>query len=360
MSQDKKSESSKAPAPTQPAPSQALQATSSTAPRTNLRQYLEKNAPQRLAELLPKGTSPDRFLRVALLAVTKNPDLLESQPESVLFGLLEAARLGLEIGGARAQAALVVYNNKVKIDGVERWRKQAQFQPMVTGLMDLARRSKQVKKIWSRPVYKGDRFEIRYGSVEEIIHVPAFESEELTHVYACAVVQLNGESEPELIHEVMTKKQIEKIRARSKAKSGPWTTDYDEMARKTVVKRLCKYLPTEDNVALADAVDIDNRTEYDAVGRELLDPAKSPEQNVVSQTAARTEALEARIRPPVQDPAPNALDNVQAADVVVDESEPPPAGDGEPIPAGGPPPQSEEEMRREEQGWINDEQRGLL
>ena len=65
--------------------------------------------------------------------------------------------------------------------------------------------------------------------------------------------------------EVMTRDEVEAIRERSKSKShGPWVTDFAEMARKTVVKRLCKYLPLSPQ--LAAAIELDNRSESGFVG----------------------------------------------------------------------------------------------
>jgi recombinational DNA repair protein RecT len=62
--------------------------------------------------------------------------------------------------------------------------------------------------------------------------------------------------------EIMTPSEIEAIRKRSKAKDkGPWVTDFDEMAKKTVLKRLLKRLPmsSENYALLAKAIDEDNR-----------------------------------------------------------------------------------------------------
>jgi recombinational DNA repair protein RecT len=129
--------------------------------------------------------------------------------------------------------------------------------PGYRGLISLARRSGQLKSIEARVVYANDTFGIEYGTSPFLKHVPNLTGDPgpLVLVYAVARLVDGGEQV-----EVMTKVQVDAIRSRSRAgKSGPWVTDYDEMARKTVVRRICKYLPL--SVELAKALEIDERVE---------------------------------------------------------------------------------------------------
>ena len=128
------------------------------------------------------------------------------------------------------------------------------------GLIDLARRSGQIVSIEARIVYEGDTFDLDY-SIEgaKLIHKPCLDGEpgKMRLVYGVATLKDGGHQ-----FELMTRAQIDKIKAISQSGKkgfGPWADHYDEMARKTVVKRLAKYLPI--SVELADAIENDNKAE---------------------------------------------------------------------------------------------------
>jgi recombinational DNA repair protein RecT len=137
------------------------------------------------------------------------------------------------------------------------YKNKAQLIPGYQGLLTLARRSGELLKIVPRVVREGDHFRYAYGKNEILEHTPADDSDApLTHVYAIAWIR--GCPEPQF--EVMTRKEVEKHRDRSKAKdSGPWRTDYEAMALKTVLRKLCKFLPA--SVELKRAVELDERAD---------------------------------------------------------------------------------------------------
>jgi recombination protein RecT len=131
--------------------------------------------------------------------------------------------------------------------------KQVTLIPGYRGLVELARRSGQLSTIYARVVHARDVFHYAMGSDEKIEHVPSDEDEpgDLVAVYAVARFKDGG-----MQMEVMRKRDIEKIRTRSKSgNSGPWQTDYEEMAKKTVVRRLCKMLPLSPEIAKATQLD---------------------------------------------------------------------------------------------------------
>ena len=109
------------------------------------------------------------------------------------------------------------------------------------GMMDLARRSGQVKRITARVVRKGDKFDYAYGLDERLTHTPdEAASGDITHVYAF-VELIEGYKD----FDVMSRAEVEAVRKRSKAGGdGPWVTDYGEMAKKTVIRRLLKRIPS--------------------------------------------------------------------------------------------------------------------
>lgn len=230
-------------------------------------QYLEKAAP-RMNASLPRHLTADRLIRVAITAISKNPRLMECTQESLLLALMEAGQLGLEPNGVMGQAYLVPYFNK-KIGGYE-----AQFQPGYRGLIDLARRSGEIQKIEAHVVREGETFSYSRGLTPDLTHVPSLDAAApMTHVYAIAWFT-NG---VQPTFEVMTRAQVEAIRKRSKsANEGPWVTDYEPMARKTVVKQLSKWLPLSPE---AEAVieadnhrDIGEFVRITPVGIEVQDP----------------------------------------------------------------------------------------
>lgn len=206
-----------------------------------------------LAAILPKHLDPERMVRVALVATVHQPKLLECSGQSILLAVMQASQLGLEIGGALGHAYLVPFK------GV------AQFIPGYRGLIELARRSKAVWGMEARAVFDGDKFDWAYGLYPKLEHKPLSKTRDLTHVYAVARMDQGNE------FDVMDREDIEAIRSRSRAKdNGPWITDYNEMAKKTVVRRICKMLPL--SVQLAAAVEADNRSEGAvAAQNELLD-----------------------------------------------------------------------------------------
>lgn len=198
---------------------------------------------------LPRHLSADRMLRIALTEIRKNPDLASCEPMSFLGSVVQAAQLGLEPGSALGHAYLVPFFNK------HTERREVQLIVGYRGLLDLARRSGQIVSISAHAVYDGDEFEFEFGLHEKLKHIPGRDrvskERRLIAVYAIARLKDGGHQV-----EVMTREEVEAIRKRSKASdSGPWKTDFDEMAKKTVIRRLFKYLPVSVEIQRAVALD---------------------------------------------------------------------------------------------------------
>lgn len=234
-----------------------------TQPKRGLAGLLESRR-EAMAMVLPKHLTPDRLIKIALVAVSKTPLLMQCSPETVLQSVMTAAQLGLDCGGALGSAYLVPFKKNWK-DDAGRWQSEYQCQLIIgyRGMIDLARRSGQISSIESRIVYENDEFTLEYGFATKFIHKPVLDQApgNLRLVYAVANLKDGGTQ-----FELMTRAQIDGIKSRSKSKdNGPWVTDYEEMARKTVVKRLFKYLPV--SVEMANAVEEDNRAEFgDIIG----------------------------------------------------------------------------------------------
>lgn len=251
-----------------------------------------------IASRVPRHLSADRILKVALTSINKSPKLLECTQSSVMAAVMQAAELGLEPGGALGEGYLVPYNNKVKgPGGVERWEHQCQFIPGYRGLIALARRSGEISTFYAEAVYAGDKFKVELGLDPKLEHTPDYDSEQrddpknITFTYSVARFK-DGSFQ----FAVLSRKEIERIRKRSKAaESGPWVTDFEEMAKKTSVRRLSKSLPL--SVEMAKALELQAAAE--AGDFTMLDGAFELE------TGAETKAL--------VESAPSKTDGVKAA-----------------------------------------------
>lgn len=206
---------------------------------------------KQITAALPKHITPERLIRVALTAVSRQPKLLECERSTLLGAIVQSSQLGLEPDGILGQAYLVPFwNGKAR-------RMEAQFQIGYKGLIDLARRSGNIVSIVAQAVRTGDVFEYEFGLNEKLRHVPALDGRgEITHFYAYATFTNGGHA-----FEVMTLEDVELIKARSKSRDkagnvvGPWETDFEAMGRKTVIRRLSKYLPL--SVEMQKALHVD-------------------------------------------------------------------------------------------------------
>ena len=233
-----------------PAPKKEIE----LSPFNRIRDLLERST-AKFAQVIPKHLSAERLVRVTLACIGKTPKLLECTETSLLNSVMQAAQLGLEPTGVLGSAYLVPYNNKIKDEnGKERWVMECQLIPGYRGLIDLARRSGQIESIEAHVVHANDRFRCKYGLDPVLEHEPAWEGDPgpFKAVYAIAKLKDGGKQ-----IEVMTKAQVEEIKSKSKAsKFGSWVDHFDEMARKTVVRRIAKYLPL--TTELSDALELDN------------------------------------------------------------------------------------------------------
>lgn len=209
-------------------------------PAQTVADYLKRMAPE-ISKALPKHMDPDRLARVALTTIRTTPKLLECKIESLMAAVMQSAQLGLE-PGLLGHCYIIPYG------------KEAQFIVGYKGMIDLARRSGNIESITVEPVYKNDYFKFKRGlDQDEFEHIPwdmrndqiFDEPGELVRVYLIARFKNGG-----YYFHRMSKAEIDAHRKRSKASSnGPWVTDYEEMAKKTVVRSAWKWLPISIDIA---------------------------------------------------------------------------------------------------------------
>lgn len=192
-----------------------------------VRHTLTKMEPQFKAAL-PPHVPAERFVRVAMTAVQKNPDLLNADRQSLYGACMMSAQDGLIPDGR--EAALVLFSGKV------------QYMPMVAGILKKVRNSGELATITPQVVHKNDKFRFWVDSEgEHIEHEPLLFGDrgEVLGVYALAKTNSGN-----IYVEVMTVAQVERVRSVSRAKNaGPWKDWWDEMAKKTAIRRLSKRLP---------------------------------------------------------------------------------------------------------------------
>jgi recombination protein RecT len=192
---------------------------------------------QQLTAALPKFLDTDHFVRSAITEFRLNPALAECSVPSVLGYFMQAAACGLEPASMLGQCYPVPFNNK------KTGQKEAQFICGYRGMLSIARRSGEIASVVAEVVHEKDEFSIEYGMEPKLIHKPFIDGDPGPMKGAYVVVRFKGEGIDPVI-KYMPKSEIDKRRARSKAGSyGPWVTDYEEMAKKTVFRSVFKWLP---------------------------------------------------------------------------------------------------------------------
>lgn len=250
---------------------------------SSIQDYIEVMKPA-IQAALPSVMTPERFSRITLSALSANPKLKLCSPQSFLGAMMTAAQLGLEPNTPLGQAYLIPY----KKHGVM----ECQFQLGYKGLIDLAYRSGEVSIIQAHTVYENDDFQYELGLDPKLRHVPAKSNRGKPIAYYAMFKTKDGGYG----FQVMSVDEINE-HARKFSKSfddGPWQTNFDEMAKKTVLKKVLKYAPLKSDFArgvaqdgttkteiAADMADIPDMTEYidvdPATGEVLENPAQPSE-----------------------------------------------------------------------------------
>jgi recombination protein RecT len=220
-----------------------------------------------VAKALPAIFTPERFMRVTLTAFNKNPKLWDCTKQSIASVVLQCAQFGVEPDGRHAH--IIPYNG------------EATLQLDYKGLVALVRRSGDVVSIHADVVRKGDKFKVNLGEIT--CHEVDYSSEagEVYAVYATARLK-DGSSQSV----VLRKEEVEAIRKRSRSgASGPWATDWAEMAKKTAFRRLTKWLPL--SYEAAEVVEADQRREFDITATTTTEPQPATAQALTERLKAK-------------------------------------------------------------------------
>lgn len=196
---------------------------------------------------LPTVLTPERFTRMALSAINNTPELANCTPMSFIAALMNAAQLGVEPNTPLGQAYLIPYKNKGILE--------CQFQIGYKGLIDLAYRTGQIQIIQAQVVREFDYFEYQYGLDSRLIHKPGDgERGEITFIYGLFKLSNGGYG-----FEVSNKADMDSFASKYSKSFGsrysPWTECYEDMAKKTVIKRALKYSPITSDFQKALSMD---------------------------------------------------------------------------------------------------------
>lgn len=254
----------------------------------NLQGYIKAMLPE-ITKALPSVITPERFSRMVLSAISTNPKLGECTPDSFLGAMMTAAQLGVEPNTPLGQAYLIpFYNGRKKC-------MECQFQLGYKGLIDLAYRSGDVAIIQAHAVHENDTFEYELGLEPKLKHIPARSGRGNPIFYYAVFKTKDGGSG----FQVMSVEDVE-AHAKKYSKSygsGPWQTDFDAMAKKTVLKQCLKYAPLKSDFVRAVVADTTTRdmskgvTSFEDANFIQADfevaegiPEEQPQQGVNAQT----------------------------------------------------------------------------
>ncbi|HQU34715.1 MAG TPA: recombinase RecT, partial [Thermoanaerobaculaceae bacterium] len=316
---------------------------------------------ERYAGILPSNVSFDAFRNAFLTAVQMNPSLVAAERQSLWLALQKCAGDGLKPDGR--EAALVIFNQEEDEDGnplpatTGGKARRVVYMPMIRGLIKLVRNTGQIASIDATLIYEGDTVRVWHEDGERHFRHESpfgrdFDDSPERIIGAIAVVRYkDGGWELER----MSRRQIDRVRAVSRAKKGPWLPWYDEMARKTVLRRLIKRLDTSSDLRRLDEV-------LDHDSTMTIDGVATPGDSAIAGTAVTEfrEAPQSQERPVPMGaqhttPRSNAAAQTQAPAQDKREPSPPeqPTTTKTPEPprraAAPPPPQDEVEY------WPTDE-----
>ena len=226
-----------------------------------------------IKKALPQVITPERFTRMALSALNTTPKLAECSQMSFLGALMNAAQLGLEPNTPLGQAYLIPYKNKGRLE--------CQFQIGYKGLIDMVYRNENIQTVQAQCVYENDDFQYELGLDPKLVHKPALKDRgNLILVYALWKSKNGGFG-----FEVMSKEAIDNHARRFSQSFGssysPWKTNYEEMAKKTVIKKCLKYAPLITDFVMQMNNDESIKSEINVDMSEVVNEQEDP--NIIDQ-----------------------------------------------------------------------------
>lgn len=221
-----------------------------------------------LSNIVPNEMCAKRLIRLFYVELSKNPDLNICSVDSICGAIMSCAQMGLEPG-----IAGMVYL-------IPRWDKDTDTTKLTVqlgyrGMLEMAYRTGVISTIKAFTVYENDECSIELGKEDNIVHKRKIGNKGNAVGYYAIVTMKDGEKH----FDFMDIEDIEKVRARSKTPNyGPWKSDYDQMALKTVIRRILKLAPT--SVNLNAGISFDEAHEYDGQNLDVIGKAALVEANI--------------------------------------------------------------------------------
>lgn len=224
----------------------AKRETTAASPKKGMQDLILSMKPQ-IEAALPSVLTGERFTRMVLSAMSGTPQLVQCNPQSFLGAMMQAAQLGVEPNTPLGQAYLIPYRNHGQLE--------CQFQLGYKGLIDLAYRSGEVKDIQAREVHENDVFEYELGLEPKLKHIPAVKDRGAVIMYYAVFHTKDGGYGFEVMSRTDVEDHMKKFSKAANSSFSPWKTNFDEMAKKTVLKKCLKYAPLKTEFVKAVAQD---------------------------------------------------------------------------------------------------------
>ena len=225
-----------------------------------LQDYVQRMSGQ-IKMALPANLTPDRFQRIVLSAISSNTKLQECSPQSFLGAMMTAAQLGVEPNTPLGQGYLIPRNSK---NGME-----CTFQLGYKGLIDLAYRSGNIANIGAFTVHQNDEFHVQFGLNPDITHVPAMTDRgDPIAFYAYYKTKDGGYGFDVMSVEDVRKHARQFSESVKRGWTSPWDSNFEEMAKKTVLKKVLKYAPLSTEVASKIGMD---ETVHDTISSNMTE-----------------------------------------------------------------------------------------
>jgi len=241
--------------------------------KQTLQAYIKQMEPA-IKAALPSVLTPERFTRIVLSALSTNKKLVKCEPSTFLGAMMTAAQLGIEPNTPLGQGYLIPrWNGNTN-------RNECTFQLGYKGLIDLAYRSGQVSTISAETVYANDTFSYELGLEPKLIHKPAMQDRGEPVAFYAVVRLKDGGYGFKVMSVADAREHANKYSdAVKRGGTSPWTTNFDEMAKKTVLKQALKLMPMKTDFVRAVQQD---ETIHDTIEDDMtLAPVVQVESEIV-------------------------------------------------------------------------------
>lgn len=234
-----------------------------------------------IKKALPSVITGERFTRMVLTAMSTNPQLAHCTPNSFLGAMMQAAQLGVEPNTPLGQAYLIPYRNHGQLE--------CQFQLGYKGLIDLAYRSGEITDISAHEVHENDEFDYELGLNPKLMHKPALSDRGAVIMYYAVFHTKSGGYGFEVMSVDDVKAHMNKFSKAAGRGFSPWSTNFDEMAKKTVLKKCLKYAPIKTDFVRAVATDETIKTTI------TEDMASQPDETIIDVDAPEAKPAEKKV-----------------------------------------------------------------